>query len=802
MSDLILNINFLESKRKNQIIIETFTGIIPKLKSRKYSGLLRIVNVNALSTADNLLEMQFRYVMNFLNHPLNIQIDKNKYLISNANLRELFFLAGFRCLFYKSYKSGPMYQVEEIIYDDADSVDYLELSGVKIGGKIAKLYIYISNENTNLSLNEIIAIACVNLSEENYPLELVFDYKSVDNSVKNFGFEAHVKEILKKYNWIYRRDNNNFEYTGRNINADLEALIENGINIYTNTQKKVTAGDFSNIRVSYNIDWFGVEGQVKIDGHNIDISNLIDFNKKIQNWTEYNGKIILLPEAFSHVSIDKDSGALRIKKRNILDALFFAQKLNSKPIKRLEEYINYNEISLQINEDLAKILRPYQVTGVKWLLSLKLNNFGGCLADDMGLGKTLQVIAFLSDLRFKDSRNLIIVPKTLLINWKREFQKFLPDVKVYLYHGAGREKKNIPVSKVTLSTYGTILNDSEIIQEFQFDNLILDEAQYVKNSDSRTYKALFNIKAHTRIILTGTPIENNIEEFWGLMKFINFDIIKSFNGLDENQSLTKLKLATSLFVLRRVKQNVLSDLPRKQEQVLYCEMGNMQYELYHKILESIRFELLRTNSRYEIKDNSAILKGLLYLQEVCCHPLLLNKDLNTKNCSESTKMDVLENILKNAYESGHKVVVFSRFTRMLKIIKEKINFLHMNYFYLDGKTKNRIAIVEEFEQSKSGIFLISLKAGGFGINLVSADIAIIYDPWWNPAVEKQAEDRLYRIGQKNNVMIYRLITVDTIEEKIYELQHRKQDLYSQILDNSDVPANLTLEILENLINDS
>ena len=342
------------------------------------------------------------------------------------------------------------------------------------------------------------------------------------------------------------------------------------------------------------------------------------------------------------------------------------------------------------------------------------------------------------------------------------------------------------------------------MREIKFENLIIDEAQYVKNFESKSYKALLNINANTKIIMTGTPIENNIFEFWGLMKLVNFNIIpslKAFKGLDESQFLNKMKLAAVCFVLRRTKKNVLSDLPEKQEQILYCEMGESQRGLYQKILDSILFELSRPNSRYEIKDGSAVLKGLLYLQEVCCHPLLLNKELNTKHCSESAKMDALENILKNAYYNGHKIAVFSRFTRMLKIIENKINSLHMNYFYLDGKTKKRMAIVEEFEKSKNGIFLISLKAGGVGINLVSADIAVIFDPWWNPAVEKQAEDRLYRIGQKNNVMIYRLITVNTIEEKIYELQQRKQDVYSQILDGHEAPANIKLEILEKLIND-
>ncbi len=257
---------------------------------------------------------------------------------------------------------------------------------------------------------------------------------------------------------------------------------------------------------------------------------------------------------------------------------------------------------------------------------------------------------------------------------------------------------------------------------------------------------------------------------------------------------------TAPFLLRRLKTDVLSDLPEKQEQTVFVKMEENQRRIYEKTLNSIRYEITRQPDKYEIKSNSTMLKGLLYLQEICCHPQLLDYSIS-EGCKESAKMDLLIELLQSLYDSSHKVVVFSRFTRMLRIIEKAIAALHMNYYYLDGKTHDRLSVIDDFERSHSGVFLISLKAGGTGINLTSADTAILYDPWWNPAAEKQAEDRLYRIGQTQRVMIYRLITDDSVEEKIQELQTKKNDLSNQILDGHEVPVSLTPELIRQLILD-
>lgn len=440
--------------------------------------------------------------------------------------------------------------------------------------------------------------------------------------------------------------------------------------------------------------------------------------------------------------------------------------------------------------------------GIKWLLSLRKNGFGGCLADDMGLGKTIQIIAYLSDYSFDGTRSLIIVPKTLLENWKREFWKFTPKIKVYVYHGSKCSIDEIQNHKIVITTYGTFINDVDKLKPCNFENIIVDEAQYIKNSRSKAYRAINSMQARTKIIMTGTPIENNIREYWDLMKIANSAgmSFKTFTkGLEQEQIVSKVRFVTKPFLLRRFKSDVLKDLPEKLEQTIYCNFDDSQSELYEIMLNSIKKEMDRKVDSFEIKSNSIILSGLLYLQEICCHPRLIPKEYNANGCLKSAKLDVLISMVSELYLSGHKIVIFSRFTKMLEIINKDLVKMHIDIFYLDGKTHNRQEIVDNFEQSSVGVFLISLKAGGVGLNLVSADTAIIYDPWWNPAVEKQAQDRIYRIGQKKKVTIYKLIVANTIEEKVQLLQDKKKELFNQIVSGRNIPANITINDLEELI---
>lgn len=553
------------------------------------------------------------------------------------------------------------------------------------------------------------------------------------------------------------------------------------------------------------MDWFEINGEISIGDKKINLSDIIDFRKRRNDWNEYSGQIVFISDKLkklADVSAQKEGGSLRIQKQDLWNVLEIADTFGIKKISNFNDLIGYESIQLDLPRHIMNILREYQIIGVKWLLSLRKNGFGGCLADDMGLGKTVQIIAYLSENSFNKTHSLIVVPKTLLENWKREFLKFAPEIKVYIYHGRDRSTEAFKSNQVIITTYGTLINDFDRLNSYYFENMIIDEAQYIKNARSKAYRAVKYMKAGTKIIITGTPIENNIREYWNLMRITN-PTMMSFKeltkGLDQNQIVSKARFMTAPFLLRRLKSDVLEDLPEKHEMTVYCDFDDSQRELYEIMLESIRHEISRKSDRFEIKSNSTILNGLLYLQEICCHPRLIPKEYNINGCFESAKLDLLISMTSELYSSSHKIVIFSRFTKMLGIINKALSKLHINVFYLDGKTRQRQEIVDDFEQSKEGVFLISLKAGGVGINLVSADTAIIYDPWWNPAVEKQAQDRIYRIGQKKNVTVYKLIVANTIEEKVQLLQAKKKELFDQIVSGHDMPTNITLDDLKELI---
>lgn len=818
MADLILNINISESKKKGRIVLETYNGTIPNLKSKQFSGPLRNININGITSADNLTSINLDIIRNYLNSKNNTQINKYQYILSNSGLYEISQFVKYGCLFYKD-KGTPMFQVEYIYFNDKVKQDYFELLGIKVAHLKTNLYFLTEESITDEKVRQIIANAYVDIKSKECKLQLAFDYDDftvsyeeesrtlgIDNTYRDFGFEERIASIVKKCGWVHEK-NVGFKYKGHSLQNALLQLIDEGISVYTEANSKIVKGDFSDVHVSYGIDWFEVKGNVRIGDGSIGIHELISLKGRKENWVELNGKTVFLPESLNAAlkPANLADNSLRIERNQFVLAVEIAYETNRTSTIGIEQLTEYEKIRLNLEYGISSILRSYQEIGVKWLMSLHRNEFGGCLADDMGLGKTLQIIAYLSDSSMSNTVNLIIVPKTLLINWKKEFERFSPQTSVFIYHGSGREFTQAIENKVIITTYGTVLNDLDIISNFTFENIIIDEAQHIKNPKTKIYLAIKQLRARTRFILTGTPVENNIQEYWGLMKLINpyiFSKFKPFTRYADNEAvLDKIKRITAPFLLRRMKNEVLKDLPQKQEQVLYCKMEAQQQELYNRMLTSIRYEIERKSNRFEIKSNSIMLNGLLYLQEICCHPQLLAKEYNPDGCKASAKLDQLFEILDDLYFSEHKVVIFSRFTRMLKIIEKKLIGLHYNTFYLDGKSNDRMGIVDDFENSNNGIFLISLKAGGVGLNLVSADTAIIYDPWWNPAIEKQAEDRIYRIGQTRNVMIYRMIVEGTIEEKIQILQREKNKLYEEILGGHETPTSLTVEIMKKLLTD-
>lgn len=816
MADLIVNINLDESKKKNGLVVETYEGTIPHLKSRQFSGQLRNTNLMNINMVNNLSSTDLGLVQKIFNEKSCTQIKKHQYLFSGNTITKLPFLCEKGCLFYKEPKM-PMYNVDYLGINESIQEDYISISHFYYFAEKEKLYIK-SDFLMDIGHRETTPMFYIHLNNKSIFAELVFDYgtsvvsyfskerRISSDEFRDYGFEQKIVNILHDCGWVYGK-NSEFEFRGKDLYGSVAILEKNGIKLFTDQNKKVFTGTIANMHFSYGIDWFEIDGKIEIDGEKKDINDLIDFRLHKNNWIEVSGKIVLLPRVYKTIKLynnSKSKTKITIDKDKCIDVLGLSQELGVNKIDNIDKMIDFTNTKLSISPKLMSILREYQLQGVKWMLSLIQHGFGCCLADDMGLGKTLQIIALLEDESMTNKKALVVVPKTLLINWNREFDKFAPNKKVYQYHGSNRNMIEAMKNDVIITTYQTLVNDEIEIQKLNIDILIVDEAQNIKNSKGKTYKCLERISVNNKILLTGTPVENNLQEYWNLMRLINktsisYDKIKSH--VQDNELVDKVRSITSPFLLRRYKNEVLKELPQKDEQIVYCSFGEEQQQLYNLVLESIRNEIRRKPDRFEMKSNSIVLNGLLYLQEICCHPRLIPREYNKNKCYSSAKLEQLEMMMEELYHSNHKIIIFSRFTKMLEIIRKSIIRKGFEYYYLDGKTKNRQEIVDEFEEAEIGIFLISLKAGGVGLNLVSADTAIIYDPWWNPAIEKQAEDRIYRIGQKNNVTIYKLLVANSIEEKILLLQDKKKELFQQVVEGHEMPMNIMLKDLESLLVD-
>jgi SNF2 family DNA or RNA helicase len=591
----------------------------------------------------------------------------------------------------------------------------------------------------------------------------------------------------------------------------LSMLIENGFEIFTFDHKKISSAKNANFNISYGVDWFELTAAGKADKH--DLTHLINLKSR-KRYIELNNEIILLPDIIweKRKIFKQSSGRIKASK-NYLGHIF--ELLEQPGVSSSfcpDEVIGYGRICLQLPPRIDNILRQYQKDGARWLVYLYQNNLGGCLADDMGLGKTIQAIAFILSQYFADKQSiriLIVVPKTLIDNWREEFKKFGEGICISIYQGSNRDtalKAFDQNGGVLLTTYGVLLSDIHILTDIFFHCMFIDEAQYIKNYRAKTYAAAHKINAGSKFILSGTPFENNIRELWTLMDLINpgcldnrTAFMRKYGDLSNQQIVRRLNARIKPFILRRLKKDVLKELPARTEINIICDMGDTQRELYDSILISVRSELERVPSRFEIKDASIILEGLLYLRQVCCHPALLKKALNWKHCYESGKYDLFKSIVAELQGSKEKVIVFSQFTTMLGIMKKWAEKQSYVTFYLDGTTEKRQEVVESFERADTGIFFISLKVGGVGLNIVSCQYAIIYDPWWNPAVENQAADRIYRIGQTKNVFIYHLVTANSIEEKIEYLKTEKGEIADNILIGTGESGMLSIEELRRLI---
>ncbi len=589
-------------------------------------------------------------------------------------------------------------------------------------------------------------------------------------------------------------------------------LTQDGFEIYGEENLRVVRVNRHrptiSLNVSSGIDWFDLQAAVKFGETEADWKEVRRAVRKKERYIKLaDGTIGEIPETwvkrYRHLfglAETTDEG-LRMRKEQVvlLDQLlgeldaFQGDEEFQRQRERLRDFSGIREVPLP--QGFAGKLRPYQKAGYNWLHFLHEYGFGGCLADDMGLGKTVQVLAFLLALREEkhaQAADLIVVPRSLVINWQREAERFTPSLKVLLHFGQTRSK-DVSLFEdydLVITTYGTMLRDVLVLREYRFHYIVLDESQAIKNPLAKTSRAARKLNSDHRLVMTGTPVENTTFELWSQFAFLNPGLLGSLeyfkqefgNPIEkkgDEGAAEFLRKMVYPFILRRTKDQVAPELPPRTERIIYCDMDPAQKKFYLRTRDYYRAQLLGLLEN-EGMDNARmkILEGLLRLRQICNHPKLVRKNFR----GTSAKMDTLLEMMETLHSEGHRALVFSQFVKMLTLLRRELDRRGIVYEYLDGSTTNRQQRVDRFQQEASvPFFLISLKAGGVGLNLTGADYVLHVDPWWNPAVEMQATDRTHRIGQERPVFVYKFITRDSVEEKILRLQERKKALVQQLI---------------------
>ena len=655
---------------------------------------------------------------------------------------------------------------------------------------------YTSNDGTNYVLADTHAL--------DYELQL---YHLLESLVKNYS-------ILKDSGIIYSQNIKDKKYYFGNVSMNIKTGIQN--------------------------DWFDLHAIINFEGFQVPFHK---FRKNIlNNIREYilpGNEIFVIPEEWfakyrEIFEFGKTEGeSIRIHKQHffILEKTeTFGEKSRFKKLDKLNRIENLPLAKLPTG--ITTNLRPYQHEGYTWLLYLQTNNLGGCLADDMGLGKTVQAIALLLKNK-EDQKNqivnttdnnpqldlfefpkvnltsLVVVPASLVHNWLNEIRKFAPSLKVYTHVGNQRKKSSSRFQNydVIISSYHTVRQDIDMFSGFQFHYIILDESQVIKNPFSKIYKAIETLKSQFKLALTGTPIENSLVDLWAQMNFVNSELLgslsffkKEFTVPIEKKNIPekedKLKKLINPFILRRKKNEVAKELPPVSEQIIFCSMTDAQRKFYETEKSVIRNSIFEKIENQGIEKSSIIvLQGLTRLRQIANHPLLVDKEYT----DESGKFNEVTRNIENIILEGHKLLVFSSFVKHLELIEKFIKKKKIKYTMLTGESLKREAIVKAFQDNPDcKVFLISLKAGGVGLNLTAADYVFILDPWWNPASESQALNRAHRIGQDKNVFVYRFISENSIEEKIQMLQERKSKLADTFIHSNNPMKDLSRKQLEDL----
>ncbi|MFY9153589.1 MAG: DEAD/DEAH box helicase [Prolixibacteraceae bacterium] len=687
--------------------------------------------------------------------------------------------------------------------------------------------------DTNLYLADSVSNVFVSLEKKQDD----FTFKKF---VRNRDWEDEQLSFLKKLGLKYRNGfwneeiNKEIPETENHYRAiqwlskNREELEKAGFQIHQQklNKKYFTGPQSLDVQIQSNEDWFDILAMVKFGDFKFPFYRLRKhILNKIREFELPSGEIAILPlEWFtSYAEIfpfaKTEGNVLKLRKHHFQLIQDNLKTIDRKYFAKLEQINSISEKQIELPAGLKAKLRHYQHEGYSWMYQLYENQLGGCLADDMGLGKTIQALTLLLKIRKKNTAvpvsefipeqknqlslfgetdqakdlqpaSLIVMPTSLIHNWENEIKKFSPSLKIYKHVGSQRNKSKNMISMlnyydVILTTYGTIRNDYQMLMPYNFYYLILDESQNIKNSSSKTYKSILEIRSKHKLVITGTPIENSLSDLWSQLNFLNKGLLGSLpyfkrefitpiEKKNDEEQQKKLQKLIRPFVLRRTKEEVASDLPSLTEQIRYCEMTEEQKEVYESEKSAIRNTILKNIETNGIKNSAlVILQGLTKLRQLANHPSLVSGEQN----QESGKFNEIYRCLESLVAEKHKVLIFSSFVKHLDLVQEKIESENWKYSKLTGKTTNRQEVIRQFQEDKDNhIFLISLKAGGVGLNLTSADYVFIIDPWWNPAAENQAINRAHRIGQDKKVFVYRFITEDSIEEKIQVLKSKKSAL--------------------------
>jgi len=609
------------------------------------------------------------------------------------------------------------------------------------------------------------------------------------------------------------------------LNQNLSILKEQGFVIDQRdaSVKKYFVGVTNfDLEIVENIDWFDIKAVISFGDYQIPFNTIRKLVLSHKHEIKLpNGEYAVIPEnwmteygdlfAFTNESDDE----LKLNKIHVslVKDLRDGNHAKVAMTRKLEKLLDFDQIEdVGVPKKFKGTLRPYQQAGYNWLSFLNMYGFGGCLADDMGLGKTVQTLALLQGEKEKEegSTSLLIMPTSLIYNWEMEARKFAPGLRILNYTGTYRDKNPDRFAKydLVLTSYGITRIDTEILSQFYFNYIILDESQAIKNPDSIISKAVRELKSRRKLILSGTPIENSTMDLWSQMSFVNPGLLGSESyfkkeyliPIEKKKDESKTRRLNALikpFILRREKTQVAKDLPEKVENIHYCDLSESQREYYDKEKNAYRNKILDIIAEDGIqKSQMILLQGLTRLRQIANHPSMVDEDYT----GDSGKYEDITSMISTALGKDHKLLIFSQYVKHLKIVEKYLKDEKITYSYLDGSVKDRQSQVEKFQNNDHvRVFLISLKAGGLGLNLTEADYVFLLDPWWNPAIEAQAVDRAHRIGQVNRVFTYKFIARDTVEEKILKLQQSKLKLAKDLITiEESFVKSLTKEDITNL----